>query len=155
MVADGIDTVSTVYVNDKIVGKTNNQFIRYNFDLKPVLKTGKNQIKIAFKAAPTYAKNKAEEFKKRYNYSILPGLFFIKTSSCLILNMIIFYIKNVKNKVYHGECHWNFIRKMASSFSWDWVTFHQICEYLAFIRSTYLHDIDRDRHFQHKAFGNQ
>lgn len=25
-------------------------------------------------------------------------------------------------KEYHGTCHWNFIRKMASSFSWDWVS---------------------------------
>ena len=74
LVAEGIDTVSTVYINDKIVGKTENQFIRYKFDLKPVLKTGKNTIRIAFESAPIYARKQAEDFKKKYNYPVIPGM---------------------------------------------------------------------------------
>ena len=73
LVAEGIDTVSTVYINDKIVGTTNNQFIQYMFNLKSVLKEGKNTIKIAFKSAATYAKDQAEDFKKKFNYAVIPG----------------------------------------------------------------------------------
>ena len=70
----GFDTISTVYVNDKIVGETNNQFLRYKFDLKNVLKMGENKVRVAFKAAPTYAKQQFDDFKKKYHYPVLPGI---------------------------------------------------------------------------------
>ena len=74
LVAHGIDTISTVYVNDKVVGKTDNQFIRYKFDVKNILKTGENKIKIAFISAQIYAKQKFEEYKQKYGYDVPPGL---------------------------------------------------------------------------------
>ncbi|CAK9253539.1 unnamed protein product, partial [Sphagnum jensenii] len=99
LVAKGIDTVSNVYVNDKLIGTTDNMFVRYKFDVKNVLKTGENTIRIAFESAVNYGKRQAEAYKKSFSYSVPP---------------------ECTNGVQHGECHYNFIRKMQSSFSWDW-----------------------------------
>ncbi len=70
--AKGIDTVSSVYINinDKLIGTTNNMFVRYKFDVKQVLKTGQNKIRIAFESAVNYAKRESELYAKTYNYSI-------------------------------------------------------------------------------------
>ena len=73
LVAQGIDTVSTVYINDKIVGQTNNQFVRYRFDIKSVLKSGQNSIKISFESAPLYSLRKAKEFENKFKYIVFPG----------------------------------------------------------------------------------
>ncbi|CAG2176241.1 unnamed protein product, partial [Oppiella nova] len=99
LLANGIDTVSSVYINDQLIGKTDNQFVRYVFDVKKVLKSGQNTIRLAFQSAPIYAKQQSDDFKKKYNYTVQP---------------------ECNPDQYHGECHFNFIRKMASSFSWDW-----------------------------------
>lgn len=34
----GLDTFTTIYVNDVEVGKSSNMYLRYNFDIKPHLK---------------------------------------------------------------------------------------------------------------------
>ena len=73
MLAKGIDTVSTVFVNNQEVGQTDNQFIRYKFDVKKVLKSGENKIRVEFKSATTYAKQKSEEYKQKYGYVVPPG----------------------------------------------------------------------------------
>jgi beta-mannosidase len=69
-VADGIDTVSSIYINDKLIGTTDNMFIRYKFDAKHILKNGENKIRIAFESAVHYAHQKYEHYKTAYNYSI-------------------------------------------------------------------------------------
>ena len=35
LVCEGLDTIATVYVNNKVVGKSDNMFVRYVFDIKP------------------------------------------------------------------------------------------------------------------------
>lgn len=37
LVAHGLDTVSQVYLNDKLIGDTDNMFTRYQFDIKSLL----------------------------------------------------------------------------------------------------------------------
>jgi len=74
LVAKGIDTVSNVYINDKLIGQTDNMFIRYKFDVKQVLKAGQNKIKIAFESAVHYGKKQAETYQNTYNYPIPPGI---------------------------------------------------------------------------------
>jgi len=46
----GVDTYSDVYVNGTYVGKTENMFIAYRFDVKPYAKSGKNEIKIVLRS---------------------------------------------------------------------------------------------------------
>ncbi len=74
LVAKGIDTVSSVYINDKLIGTTDNMFVRYKFDVKQVLKTGQNKIRIAFESAPFYGKSQSENYKKTYGYEVPPGI---------------------------------------------------------------------------------
>lgn len=95
LVCDGLDTVSTVVVNNKTVGKSVNMFVRYVYDIKSFLVVGENIVTIQFRSAPKYV---AEIAKKR-EYPILP--------LCV-------------PPEYHGECGANLIRKTQCSFSWDW-----------------------------------
>ncbi|CAG2174214.1 unnamed protein product [Oppiella nova] len=99
LLANGIDTVSSVYINDQLIGKTYNQYIRYVFDVKNVLKSGQNTIRLAFQSAPIYAKQQSEIYNETYHYKVIP---------------------DCPGEESHGECHSNFIRKMPASFSWDW-----------------------------------
>ncbi|CAG2116035.1 unnamed protein product, partial [Medioppia subpectinata] len=99
LLANGIDTVSSVYVNDQLIGKTDNQYIRYVWDVKKVLKSGQNLIRLAFQSAPLYAKQQSEDFLQKYNYKVIP---------------------DCPGPQQFGECHAPFIRKMPASFSWDW-----------------------------------
>jgi len=59
---DQVDCLSTVYVNENEVGTTSSQFIRYSFDVRDYLKSGKNSIRIVFDSASAIAKQKAEAF---------------------------------------------------------------------------------------------
>ncbi|NBP69672.1 MAG: glycoside hydrolase family 2 protein [Cytophagia bacterium] len=65
---EGLDTYATVYLNDVLLGKTDNMFRAWKFEVSRQLKTGKNTIKIAFESATKRGKAAA----KKLNY-ILPG----------------------------------------------------------------------------------
>ncbi len=117
--AKGIDTVSGVYINDKLIGKTDNMFVRYKFDVKQVLKTGQNKIAVSFESAVHYGKRQSESYQKSFSYPIPPGIQLISLLIILYLNYTLYI--DCPNGVQHGECHYNYVRKMQSSFSWDWV----------------------------------
>ncbi|KAF5275066.1 hypothetical protein FQA39_LY07003 [Lamprigera yunnana] len=97
LVFEGIDTFSTIYLNDDEVGSTENMFVRYIFDVKSYLKKGQNSLQLRFKSPVNEAERLFLEQSK--NYSIVP--------LCV-------------PKEYNGECHVNHIRKTQASFSWDW-----------------------------------
>ncbi|KAH9422748.1 hypothetical protein DERP_003428 [Dermatophagoides pteronyssinus] len=69
----GLDTIANITLNGYQLDSVDNQFVRYRFPIKNLLKEQQNVIQI-----------------------ICPP------------------------ESQHGECHPNFIRKMQSSFSWDW-----------------------------------
>ncbi|MBN2710818.1 MAG: glycoside hydrolase family 2 protein, partial [Planctomycetes bacterium] len=60
---DGLDTLATVKVNGKVLGKTDNMFRTYEFDVKKILKAGKNTIEVFFASAVLEGKRLQ---KKRY-----------------------------------------------------------------------------------------
>lgn len=95
LVCEGLDTISTVVVNNQTVGKSDNMFVRYVFDIKSYLVEGQNYISVQFRSATKYV----EELAKQREYPILP--------LCV-------------PPEYHGECGANLIRKTQCSFSWDW-----------------------------------
>ncbi|XP_076456122.1 LOW QUALITY PROTEIN: beta-mannosidase-like [Babylonia areolata] len=95
LVAEGVDTVATLFINDQHVGQTNNMFVRYTWDIKTFVKVGTNSIRLQFQSATDYARRQAGS----YPYPVPPN--------CTV-------------PVQHGECHVNFIRKEQCSFSWDW-----------------------------------
>jgi len=54
LVADGLDTVATVVLNGREVGRTDNMFVGYRWEVKPLLRPGKNALLIRFGSAMGY-----------------------------------------------------------------------------------------------------
>lgn len=73
------DTFATITINGKEAGRTNNRFARFDFDVKPLLKVGENEIIAIFHSSE---RRSYEEAKKR------PEPYFISNSTvekmCLI-----------------------------------------------------------------------
>lgn len=95
LVCLGLDTVSNVTVNGIMVGKSDNQFVGYVFDVTEFLQEGENVIEVDFQSAVDYAQKAFDA----HPYLVPP--------TC-------------PPAEYHPECHANFIRKAQCSFSWDW-----------------------------------
>ncbi|XP_075550188.1 beta-mannosidase-like [Dermacentor variabilis] len=96
LVAHGIDTVATVYVNDVPVGDTDNMFVRYVFDIKQHIKVGYNNVSVEFTSAVAHAREHARMFSK--GHQVPP--------ECPPLRQ-------------RGECSVNQVRKAQASFSWE------------------------------------
>lgn len=88
------DTFCTVAMNGEVVGVTSNRFMRYDFDVKPYLKPGRNTLSGFFKSPEVVA----EELKKLY-----PD--------------IPYGVANVKPNLTEGMA---LIRKPACHGGWDW-----------------------------------
>ncbi len=56
LVADGLDTVATIALNGTPLGGTANQHRSYRFDLSTALRTGENELRIAFRSPVEYAR---------------------------------------------------------------------------------------------------
>ncbi|XP_074084880.1 beta-mannosidase isoform X2 [Macrotis lagotis] len=95
LIFEGVDTIVDVVLNNVTVGKTDNMFNRYTFDITKEIRQ-LNIIELHFHSAVTYA---AQQSKSHVVYPIPP---------------------ECPPPVQKGECHVNFIRKEQCSFSWDW-----------------------------------
>ena len=60
---DGLDTLATIYLNDKLVAKTKNMHRAYRFDVSKLLKIGTNKILIHFDPVDDYIKAKNKEYE--------------------------------------------------------------------------------------------
>lgn len=58
LVCDGLDTLATVSVNGAVLGKTNNMFRQYKWDVKPLLKQEGNDIRIDFASSVNFVSEK-------------------------------------------------------------------------------------------------
>ncbi len=65
---EGLDTYATIYLNGKLLLKTDNMFRTWNATVKDKLQLGKNHLKIIFKSASKFGKEEA----KKLSYT-LPG----------------------------------------------------------------------------------
>ncbi|XP_051820137.1 beta-mannosidase isoform X1 [Antechinus flavipes] len=95
LIFEGVDTVVEVLLNNVTIGKTDNMFTRYTFDITKEIRE-LNIIKLHFQSAVLYA---AQQSQAHREYRILP---------------------ECPEPVQKGVCHVNFIRKEQCSFSWDW-----------------------------------
>ncbi len=86
----GIDTFSEVYLNDELLGTTDNMFLTYDFEVKSKLKTVSNRLKIIIES-PTI---KALEDIKKHGIKLTTGM-----------------------EALPGV---PYIRKAQYSFGWDW-----------------------------------
>jgi len=62
MLFEGLDTVSSIWLNDKLVGKTDNMFISHRFDVTGLLKDKNNHLLVKFESALAWA----EALQHRY-----------------------------------------------------------------------------------------
>ncbi|XP_074102182.1 beta-mannosidase-like isoform X2 [Cotesia typhae] len=100
LIFHGIDTFSKIKLNGHEIGKTDNMFTRYAFDIKDYITnntSSSNELMVIIESSMKLAKDLYYNHSKKY----------------------IVYPKCVP-KTYHGECHVNHIRKMQASFGWDW-----------------------------------
>jgi len=59
---DQVDCFSSIYINDKLIGTTSSQFIRYCFDIGDALCAGTNSVRICFYSTAKVAAQKATDF---------------------------------------------------------------------------------------------
>lgn len=97
IVFEGLDTFAAIKINNQDVASTENMFVQYEYDIKPFLQIGENNISVTFESPI----NKAKE------------LFDIQAEDYIVP-------PECPDKAYNGECYVNHIRKMQASFSWDW-----------------------------------
>ncbi|CAF1086479.1 unnamed protein product [Adineta steineri] len=98
LVLEQIDTISSVILNDCQLGNTSSMFSAYVFNVTETfcqLKEGNNELKIEIQSPIQYALQQS----LLYPYYVPP---------------------NCTDSKSHGECHYQFIRKEACSFSWGW-----------------------------------
>jgi len=54
LVCDGLDTLAEVYLNDHLLGKTDNMFRQWRWEVSEALREGENTLRIIFRAPLTY-----------------------------------------------------------------------------------------------------
>ena len=62
IVFDGLDTISEIILNDKLVGRTDNMFCTYRFDINDFIHEGKNELKIIFRSPTIYSKKEEDKY---------------------------------------------------------------------------------------------
>lgn len=85
LILDNIDCIANVIVNDKLVGNTSNQFIRYAFDVTKALRDGDNQLRIEFQVS----RDVAAESRKSHPFDLpdsrncrIPNNHFLRKTPC-------------------------------------------------------------------------
>jgi beta-mannosidase len=68
LAAEGLDTFASIFLNGQVVGRTDNMFRNYRFDIKPYLRNGLNEIVIHFDSPVRRARLLEEKLPYR-----LPG----------------------------------------------------------------------------------
>ncbi|MFX1411986.1 MAG: glycoside hydrolase family 2 protein, partial [Promethearchaeota archaeon] len=75
----GLDTVSVIYLNDQLIGETDNMFITYEFDVKGILKKNNNKLRVLFKSPTKTVRENVDKFKvKLRNFHGMPGVPYLR-----------------------------------------------------------------------------
>ena len=76
---EGIDTFAEVYLNGKLVGKTNNMFISYRFDVTDSILNGRNTILVKILPCNEFTKDKTYE---KYNGCFSSDRVYLRRMQC-------------------------------------------------------------------------
>lgn len=79
---DMLDTLAEIYINSKLIGKSENAYIRFEKDIKSVLKEGKNEIKIHFDSPVEYITKRQKEKPLPKNCNGTNGAAYIRKPAC-------------------------------------------------------------------------
>src|SRR5690606_35640905 len=82
LVADGLDTVATVVLNDTEVARTDNMFVGYRWNVKPLLRRGRNELRIRFGSAMDYIRSHRTEHSPREINDPVGGCTRIRKQQC-------------------------------------------------------------------------
>lgn len=83
LVADGLDTLAEVTLNGKLLGKTDNQFRTYRWDVAGQVHEGDNEVKIVFASAVNFCKQRNAEKPLDTNIGMsLTGGVFVRKAPC-------------------------------------------------------------------------
>ena len=82
LVADGLDTVATVRLNGTEVARTENMFIGYRWDVKPLLREGPNRLSIRFDSAMRYIRTERTGHRPREINDPVGGCTIIRKEQC-------------------------------------------------------------------------
>lgn len=93
----GIDAVAEIRLNHQLLGRTDNMFVRYSYEVSSLVQA-ENFLEVEIKS-PVLAALARAKYLNNDKKSVPP---------------------ECPNERYHGECHMNMLRKMQASFSWDW-----------------------------------
>lgn len=64
LVFEGIDTAAKIYLNEKMLGESNNMFLSYRFDVSKILKPKNNSLKLVFEPPLAYARRNKREIEQ-------------------------------------------------------------------------------------------
>lgn len=64
LIFEGLDTVTQIWLNEKLIGKTDNMFIPHRFDVTPFIRPGSNTIMVKFLPAMAEARRRMLRYGK-------------------------------------------------------------------------------------------
>ncbi len=64
LIFEGLDTVSEIYFNKKLLGKSDNMFVKYEFEISSLIKDKNNELEVRFSSPIKYAKSLEEKYGK-------------------------------------------------------------------------------------------
>lgn len=83
IIFDGLDTVAHIWLNEKLIGKTENMFIAHRFDIKPYLKKFRNRLYIKFISALHHADRLLHRYGKLGEHHLRsPHSAYIRKAAC-------------------------------------------------------------------------
>lgn len=82
LVADGLDTLVTLFVNGRKIGGGENMFTGYRFPVKKFLRAGRNELRLRFASATRYVRRVRQEHRPRDANDPVGGCTRIRKQQC-------------------------------------------------------------------------
>jgi beta-mannosidase len=82
LVCDGLDTLAEVKLNGQVLGKTDNMFRQYRWEVKSLLRHGENELAVAFASPVRYAAAREAERPLRGVSQAIPGGPHLRKAPC-------------------------------------------------------------------------
>ena len=84
LVFEGLDTLCTVYLNEKKVADTANMHLKYSFDVTDMLKGGENVIKVVCHSATTWMREKNNTSRLFGATDCMQGYPYLRKAHCMM-----------------------------------------------------------------------
>ncbi|MDX2185408.1 MAG: glycoside hydrolase family 2 protein [Opitutaceae bacterium] len=82
LIADGLDTLATVTLNDRVIGTGDNMFVGHRWPILECLKSGSNTLRILFSSAGRFVRTQRQEHTPREFNDPIGGCTRIRKQQC-------------------------------------------------------------------------